>query len=259
MRRYTKDMAGLPKDEANLALLRADIHRLLDGHQFAIVPKPSSPSASSSSLVQSSERSSFAFAAHVLQTDNEAREFGDLYHNVAISQSGHDRLSPEYLFARFAWAIFSHLQTFLNSSTRRYIAVAVRDENDVDSFNIELKQMNGEELTKYLSNRGVTRSGSKTRKRSSYQMTWDGEDLEVDDAYQERWERRSRSFDRSSVSSDASSDDLDPRMRQIRDNTRWYEEVGQFSQAHEQRQEQIDRNTQWAVLSSGAGRRREAK
>lgn len=248
MRQYTMNTDGVSRDAANIALLRADIHQVLDGHKFAIVPKPSlSPSSGSSGS------SSFAFAAHVLESDYEAREFCSLYHNVAIAQAGIDRLSPEFLFARFAWAIFAHLQTFLNSSiTRRCLAVMVR--NDTDRYT-ELKRMDGQEWAKYLAVRGVTRSGSKTRKRSSSQITQEGNDRrDTDDAYQERWERRSRSLESADPSSGGGclDDDLDPEMRQVRMNTRWYDEVGQFSRG-DLEQEQLDRNTRWYDKVGRAG------
>lgn len=239
MRHYTREVTGLLKDEANLALLRADIHSLLDHHQIAIVPKPSSPS---SPLSQGSHASAYAFAAHVLKDDDESREFCDLqYHNVAISQAGVDRLRPEFLFVRFAWAIFSHLQTFLSSPIRRYLTVTVRDETEPGSCATECKWMNSDELTKFMAVRGVSRSGSRTRKRSSSQMTQDEEDVKTSDAYQERWDRRSRSLD----SADTSADDLDPDIRQISENTRWYEEVGQFSRVCDSRQAQVEENTRW--------------
>lgn len=243
MRQYTMNTDGVPKDAANIAWLRADIHQVLDGHKFAIVPKPSLPSSSASSA--SSGSSSFAFAAHVLESDYEAREFGSLYHNIAIAQAGIDRLSPEFLFARFAWAIFAHLQTFLNSSiTRRRLAVMV--QNGTDRYT-ELKQMDGQEWAKYLAVRGVTRSGSKTRKGSSSQITQEGNDRrETDDVYQERWERRSRSLESAdpSLGGGSSDDDLDPEMRQIKMNTRWYDDASRFSRS-DLEQEQLDRNTRW--------------
>jgi hypothetical protein len=116
-----------------------------------------------------------------------------------------------------------------------------------DGTHTELKQMDDQEWTKYLAVRGVTRSGSKTRKRSSSQMTQEGNDRrDTDDVYQERWERRSRSLESADpgLGGGSSDDDLDPEMRQIRINTRWYDEAGRFSQGNLE-QEQLDRNTRW--------------
>ncbi|CAN8104850.1 unnamed protein product [Discula destructiva] len=264
MRQYTRHVIGLPKDEANLMKLRADVHMLFDSHRFTLVPKPSFPSSLPSLPTQSSptQSPSFAFAVHVLHNDDEALEFCDLYHNVAISQSSADRSRPQFLFARFAWALFSHLQTFLKSPASRYLKVIIPDETG--NNNTELKKMNGDELDRHLAHRGVTRSGSKTRKRS--RTIHDGSEADADDAYQERWERRSRS-----LGSDDSDDSvggawdtsmaIGPRQEQIDWNTRWYneniapkllyaEEVrGQDAwdtpMAISSRQEQIAWNTRW--------------
>lgn len=237
MRQYTMNTDGISKDAANIALLRADVHQIFDGHKFAIVPKPSTAPSTPASPPSLGSESTFAFAAHVLESDYEAREFCALYHNIAIAQAGVDSLSPEFLFARFAWAVFAHLQTFLNSSiTRRHLVVLVRNETTCDRYT-ELKQMNGQQSTRHLSTRGQTRSGSQLRKRSSSQMTQDGPD--TDDAYQERWERRS-----CSRGEESSEEDPDPERRRIRRNTWWYEEVGQFSQTNLE-QEQLERNTRW--------------
>lgn len=191
MRQYTTNTDGVSRDVANIALLRVDVHQVLDRHKFAIVPKPcASPSSSSPG---SSGSASLTLATHVLETDHEAREFCSLYHNVAITQTGVDRFSPEFLFARFAWAIFAHLQTFLNFTiTRSHLAILVRNETHRYS---ELRQMDGPEWTRYLAVRGQTCCGLKTRKRSSSQVTRDEDDgPEIDDAYWERWARRSRSL-----------------------------------------------------------------
>lgn len=229
MRLYASSTAGELADEANLALLRADIHTLLDNHHFAIVPKPS----------PSGLRDSYAFATHVLRDNNESREFRDLYHNVAVAQEGIDKIRPEFLFVRFAWAIFSHLQTFISSPARRHVLVTLRNETGPGSCVTELKLMDGREVSDFLTNRGLTRSGS--RKRSSSQMTRDEWDKGAEDVYQERWERHSRQF----RGLDTSLPDLDPDMSRIQDNTRWYDEVGQFSGARDLRQEQIQRNSHW--------------
>ncbi|KAK7731575.1 hypothetical protein SLS53_008739 [Cytospora paraplurivora] len=237
MRRYTNSIAGELGDVANLALLRADIHNLLDNHHFGIVPKPSSSSSSSSTNDQDSDGNSFAFAVHVLKDDATSRELCALYQNVAIAQAGVDRARPEFLLARFAWAIFSHLQTFLYSPVRRHLAVIIRDENQPSITQIKL--MDGREVTGVLASRGLTRSGS--RKRSSSQITQDEGNLESEDLYQERWERRSRQFS----SGTTSWEDMDPEMRQIQENTRWYDEVGQLSSARDFELEQIEQNDRW--------------
>lgn len=243
MRLYTKSVTGHIADEANLAILRADIHSLLDNHQIGIVPKPSPSPSPPSSLIppvldHGPGRSSYAFAAHVLKDDDESREFCDLYHNIAIPQIGVERLRPEFLFTRFAWAMLSHLQTFLSSPTRRHVALTARNDTEPGSCETDLRWMNGKELTSHLATQGFTRSGSRTRKRSSSQMTHDEGESNVD-AYIERWAGRCRSID----STDAPSDILDPETKHIRDNTLWYDTVGRFSRARDLDQERIKENT----------------
>lgn len=229
MRLYASSTAGELGDEANHALLRADINTLLDNHHFSIVPKPS----------PSDLGSSYAFATHVLKDDDESREFRDLYHNIALSQAGVDKIRPEFLFVRFAWAIFSHLQTFIGSPTRRYLAVTLRNETGPGSCTTQTKLMDGQEVHDFLTSRGLTRSGS--RKRSWSQITQDEADAESGDVYQGRWEQRSRHFS----GANPSSDDLDPEMRGIQDNMRWLDEFGQFPRARDFQQEQIEPNSQW--------------
>jgi hypothetical protein len=229
MRLFASSTVGELGDEANQVLLRADVHVLLDNHHFTIVPKPS-PSGLSSS---------HAFATHVLKDDDESREFRDLYHNISLAQTAVDRIRPEFLFVRFAWAIFSHLQTFISSPARRHLAVTLRNETGPGSCITNTKMMNGREVNDFLTSRGLTRSGS--RKRSSSQVTQDEWDVGTEDIYQERWERRSRQFSDANTSFDY----LDPETSRIRDNTQWYDEVGQFSRARDFRQEQIERNSRW--------------
>ncbi|KAH8746619.1 hypothetical protein F5883DRAFT_510197, partial [Diaporthe sp. PMI_573] len=229
MRLFASSTVGELGDEANQVLLRADVHMLLDNHHFTIVPKPS-PSGLSSS---------HAFATHVLKDDDESREFRNLYHNIALAQTAVDRIRPEFLFVRFAWAIFSHLQTFISSPARRHLAVTLRNETGPGSCITNTKMMNGREVNDFLTSRGLTRSGS--RKRSSSQVTQDEWDVGTEDIYQERWERRSRQFSDANTSFDY----LDPETSRIRDNTQWYDEVGQFSRARDFRQEQIERNSRW--------------
>ncbi|KUI70971.1 hypothetical protein VM1G_06389 [Cytospora mali] len=227
MYRYASSIPGQISDKANIAFMRADIHLLFDQRRFAILPKPISsltptPSPSSSPLGRGSDPGSYAFAAHVLKDDEESGEFCDLYHNVAAQRSGINKLGREFLFARFAWTLFSHLQPFLESSTRRYIAITTRDETESRCSTTQLKWMNNKEWVECLTSRGEICDGS--RKRTSSQVTRD-EDLETDDAYQERWDLRSHSLE----SAHAYLDNLDPEERQIEENTMWYNEVGQYA------------------------------
>ena len=74
----------------NLLLLRTDIHRAFDQREFVFIPKGNN-----------------IIHTHVL---GDRREHRILYHNTKLHPVA---LSPEYLFTRFAWAIFPQLRNFL--------------------------------------------------------------------------------------------------------------------------------------------------
>jgi hypothetical protein len=82
-------------DERNGFLLRWDLHAALDDKEFVIVPKAG------------------RWVVHVIEDD----ELAKLYHNVPL----HDisPVAPEFLLARFAWAIFPCLREFLDAALAR--------------------------------------------------------------------------------------------------------------------------------------------
>ncbi|KAL8832480.1 MAG: hypothetical protein Q9191_000250 [Dirinaria sp. TL-2023a] len=85
-------------DASNLLLLRADLHRQFDKSQFVFLPK------NGGTLV-----------THVLKNSEEARL---LYHNTALHPTD---VAPEFLLARFAWAIFSLVAGFLRKNQSRLL------------------------------------------------------------------------------------------------------------------------------------------
>lgn len=74
------------RDLNNLVLLRSDIHTQFDNRKLVFFPKAAN-----------------GFAVHVLQP---MRDLLPIYHNTPVEVSA---CAPEFLLARFAWAIFSHL------------------------------------------------------------------------------------------------------------------------------------------------------
>ncbi|KAL8364907.1 hypothetical protein RB595_003947 [Gaeumannomyces hyphopodioides] len=117
MIQYVREpMAHLPiDDERNLILLRRDLHFLFDRNRYVFVPKrlPPLPSASSQSP-------SLAIAIHILQPKGSI-QLVDTYHNCLTQPLR--GLSPEMLFARFAWALFhEEIVTFFRADE----AVVVR-------------------------------------------------------------------------------------------------------------------------------------
>ncbi|TLS21104.1 uncharacterized protein PpBr36_10489 [Pyricularia pennisetigena] len=90
----------LIEDERNLIFLRRDLHLLFDQRRYVFVPKlpppPQSPLPSHQQLFR-------VMASHVLLP--EYPQFANMYHN-RLTQEPLRGLSLEFLFARFAWAVF---------------------------------------------------------------------------------------------------------------------------------------------------------
>lgn len=91
-------------DLSNLLLLRADLHRSFDGLQFVFIPKADG-----------------VLCTHVL---GESEELQTLYHNTLIHKVG---VAPEFLFARFAWAIFPLLKGFLQRHRPRLLMLVTEE------------------------------------------------------------------------------------------------------------------------------------
>lgn len=96
-------------DARNAMLLRADLHLTFDQMQFVFVPKPLPPG-----------EPWCPFVVHLL--DPLARELRRLYHNVPLQAPL--SVTPGYLFARFAWAVFPFLEDFLRHPVARKLLVA---------------------------------------------------------------------------------------------------------------------------------------
>lgn len=92
-------------DTANALLLREDLHTQFDANKFVIVPKMEVGSAGTASIV-----------THLLMP---IRELGMLHHNVRLKPILNVRM--EFLFARFALAIFRHFEQFLMGGVDRNI------------------------------------------------------------------------------------------------------------------------------------------
>ncbi|KAJ8130724.1 hypothetical protein O1611_g2902 [Lasiodiplodia mahajangana] len=169
-------------DPSNKMVLMANLHWAFDYPLFVIVPKPS---ASSSSL-----GSSYAFVAHVLSSVPEALDFASLYHNRSMQPKYFNLLKREFLFARFAWALFSYLRKFDQVSTTRLELILVEEDSYVS------KSITGKEFAELRETRAESLNGSRKRRRLGSQ---DGEPNDEDnvcedDAYEERWRRRSESW-----------------------------------------------------------------
>ncbi|KAI0876758.1 hypothetical protein GGS24DRAFT_498566 [Hypoxylon argillaceum] len=209
---YASSPTSTINDESNLAILRADFHQLFDRRRFAIVPKPSTTLPNRDSLLSTlpTKPQPNALVIHVLEDGKENGEFPDLYQNASIQPKYVGKLSREFLFARFAWALFPLLRPFLQSSTPRYLTVRVKDK-DHDSMLPDFSHpnavwMNGTEFMRHLDQRN-------------------GETDTEDDAYDERWRQRSASLE----SAQAAVVYLDPVQRELDEATKWYEEHGRYA------------------------------
>ena len=108
MSRYIKPPKETTIDApANLIRIRCDVHWLWDQLDLVFVPK-------SSSLV-----------AHAF---SGASELIQLYHNVELHPL--PGRPAEYLLARFAWALFLSVRTFLMSSVSRLLLLRTKDGQD---------------------------------------------------------------------------------------------------------------------------------
>lgn len=108
-------------DPHNILPLKADLYVCFDQSVFALIPKV----ARSANGAETSNQ----YVLHVL--DGREAEFAALYQNRNVETLAEG--SREYLFARFAWSIFSFLKPFLTSGVgRRVVRYRVRaaDEDE---------------------------------------------------------------------------------------------------------------------------------
>lgn len=201
----------------------ADLHLLFDQRRFVIVPKPS----------RLSPTTSYALALHVLDTGEGSGELSDLYQNIPLQPEYDKVLSREFVFARFAWALFPFLRNFLEAPVSRRLAVLTRNEAQANQTRMrpQPQWMNHAEYRAHLHQRGDS------RKRRSSQMSQD-EDSRArdDDAFQERRGRRR---------SPGQDLWLDPDERQLRDATEWYEKHGRFASVESPSEQQLREGTEW--------------
>jgi len=92
-------------DTANALLLRQDLHTQFDADKFVFVPKKEADTAEATSIV-----------THLLMP---SRELGMLYHNVRLKPIVN--VHPDFLFARFALAIFRFSERFLMAGVDRNV------------------------------------------------------------------------------------------------------------------------------------------
>ncbi|KAH8744081.1 hypothetical protein F5883DRAFT_591009 [Diaporthe sp. PMI_573] len=91
----------------NKITIRADLHNMWDAHMFAFVPKRGGQ-----------------YIAHVLTAPTPgSREFAAKWHNRLIQRNAFECVAKQYIFAKFAQAVFMLLKPFIAfSPTEKYVA-----------------------------------------------------------------------------------------------------------------------------------------
>lgn len=102
----TLDSDNLLNDLSNAILLRSDLHTAFNDRKFVLFPKGDN-----------------GFVVHMLEP---APDLAQLYHNVQIEALG--QYNAQFLYTRFAWAIFPSLSSFLSKpNAPRAVLIAKRD------------------------------------------------------------------------------------------------------------------------------------
>ncbi|KAK9480329.1 hypothetical protein V1514DRAFT_326091 [Lipomyces japonicus] len=112
---------SLLESQANLMLLRADVHQAFDDKYLVLYPKDAS-----------------GFYVHMLEYMSD---LGVLYHNSKT----HSLLNcqPEFLYARFAWSLFPLITGFLGTSVEKEVISVAEDgqRSIITARKIENKSM----------------------------------------------------------------------------------------------------------------------
>lgn len=145
MSKYANKRHMSVQDWGNLFLLRSDIHKLFDAGKWIPYPK--------TILVEGVMKSRLIF--HSLEYLPQLR---GLYQNVPLRET--QGLCPEFLLARFAFAIFPQVEQFLQNGADRYL---IRVNANTQTAKSEI--VNGSELVRTYPVLGVRR-GSRTPSHS---------------------------------------------------------------------------------------------
>ncbi|KAI6564719.1 hypothetical protein MCOR04_009048, partial [Pyricularia oryzae] len=130
--RFTTSQHRMLSDDQNIILLRSDLHHLFDARRIALVPKQIDIDTSRPPKL----------LLHVLEPGS-SMQLAPLYHNRCLQQIR--GVSKEFLFARFAWSLFTDdripfvswpgaLNIFLWNKTTEQVETRVCTSKDVSSF-----------------------------------------------------------------------------------------------------------------------------
>ena len=168
MEKFNQDTLGI-HNPFNLADMREDLHNAWDRHMFTLVPKHSE------------------VVVHVLQCpgDYGTREFATQWHNVPVRKAGLDEVAHEYLFAKFAQAIFALLKPFITRGfSRRVTRLDAYADADGEA---SVDRLGGGVLRKGYGGGAIARSShASSRRKRSYSQATSGDSDGAQDDYSKR-------------------------------------------------------------------------
>ncbi|ROV92827.1 hypothetical protein VPNG_09109 [Cytospora leucostoma] len=152
-------VSGTIDDEKNKVYMQHHLYSVWDKHIFAIVPKAGD------------------FAVHVLNIpDAGMMEFATTWHNVTAQKEGLAYTARQYLFAKFAQAVFMLLKRFIVQSTVHRFVARMKAQSDDPRHVRKLDEewVSGDFLSdSYGGGGSQSASPSTSRKRSRSQASVD--------------------------------------------------------------------------------------
>lgn len=141
----------------NIVPIRYDLHTAWDAHAFAFLPKQNQ------------------FVAHILAVRTQSsREFAADWHNRLVQKNAFESVAKQYMFAKFAQAIFMLLKPFIAySPVGRYVARLRGTAGNMDKHSVQKEWLTGKTLEDLYSDGGSRRASasSSSRKRSRSQAS----------------------------------------------------------------------------------------
>ncbi|KAM3557210.1 hypothetical protein MY1884_004658 [Beauveria asiatica] len=113
---YSQGAHSVYNSVDNVVQLRVDLHRIFDDRAFALVPKADAEGRQHT-------------VVHFFSTTNNAGDAAFWHHNQKVHSL--ESVAPQFLFARFALAVFARIKDFILRGERRQIAVVLRG---IDSY-----------------------------------------------------------------------------------------------------------------------------
>ncbi|KAH8749210.1 hypothetical protein F5883DRAFT_232378 [Diaporthe sp. PMI_573] len=154
----------------NILTIRADLHTMWDTHTFTLVPKQG------------------RFVAHVLTALTPGgREFAAEWHNRPTQRNALEGVAKQYMFAKFAQAIFMLLKPFVAfAPLRRYVArlrakAAEEQDGEEQEFEVQREWLSGAALQDLYSGGGSRRASESPSSRKRSRSETSADDDEDDD------------------------------------------------------------------------------